>query len=282
LYSPRPEKPTEIVKEKERQIQVWKNKYYSAKAFAAAQAKQIDELNDKVRELKLQTDLKETAAVKSLEKVLINKNTAIRQLENQLEAKAAELTSLSSPSLTLQTSKGLRPSRLGGIGQVTHTPLMIAELVKENKDLKEKLSRSSNQLSQDVLAQLDCQFTELEEMQTKLLAENEALREDKAHVQLRLQKDFEDKIRTLNADLARTKAELRQINSIARTLSSGGELRLELLLGRHPEASPNSDLTLWEKTTGDLAEVKQEVRVLGQTLSDHYASQCSVRGCQTQ
>lgn len=284
LYAPRAESTAGLLQEKEKLVQRWRVKYYNSKKEAGAQAKLIEQLQGRVGELKQQVDQKEKAATRGTEKVLVNKNAEIRRLEKELEVKTSELKALHSLKIVTQTSKELRKSKPASpkVGTLTYSHTDVLELIKENEELKTQLKKTSNELSQEVLNQLDIQFAELEEMQTKLLAENEALRNDKGCILAELNQQTELKFQTVVGELAKLKAELRQINSIAKGLTQGHEFSLEMLLGKPADLPSFTNPTKWDKITSLMREVKHEVSTLRQVLSDNVATHCTSKGCVTQ
>jgi len=284
IYTPRTEKIAGIVKEREKQLAKWKHKYYNIKTEALKQARLIEQLNDTLSDLKQQLDQKDKVAVKGLEKVLVNKNAEIRKLESELEAKNRELKALNSLKVVKQTSKEIRKfkSAVSKSGTLTYSHSDVIEIIRENEALKEKLKKASSELSQDVLTQLDSQFSELEEMQAKLLAENEALKKDKSNGLHKFKQETDHRVIELVNGLTKLKSEMHQINTIAKTLTSGSEISLDLLMGRHLENPPKSSASLWERSESLMSDVKQEVSKLRQTLSDSFATHFSSKGCQTQ
>jgi hypothetical protein len=302
----RSQKVAEVVRDQSRQIESWRKKYFAVKDQAASQASLIEELVARCKELQLQVELQDRTVVKGLEAIIANKNAEIRQLEYALQGRDAELKALDGLLKVRQIAVELQESKKYETVEPTYSPAEIMELIRENEALKARLTKATTglsdgvtskltrddeakgkrpktELSREALDQLDSQFAELEKMQASLMAENKVLRNERSRFQVKSSRqDSEYKLASFSKELAKVKTELSQINQIAKNMASGGELSLDLLLGKQPGKGDTPHTTHWEKLVQTLNELKLEVGVLRQTVSDHYAAHCSSRGCQTQ
>lgn len=154
---------------------------------------------------------------------------------------------------------------------------IIADCSKENKLLK---NSKYGLINMTELHDIENQFTDIEELQNKLIYENNDLKHQLEQAVIVSENNIRNQISDLSAGLYRIMLELTQLVRIVNIMQKGKKIDLEFLLGiTKTSQEVNGDHLEQCKNLTTL--IRQDLITLREVLSDVYAENCGDK-CSTQ
>mmetsp|Transcript_3138 Transcript_3138/g.2856 ORF Transcript_3138/g.2856 Transcript_3138/m.2856 type:complete len:207 (+) Transcript_3138:510-1130(+) len=158
----------------------------------------------------------------------------------------------------------------------------IYQIAKQFQEENQKLKEEAKEVNSKILGrleyeQLEKQFQELEDMQNRLIMENENLKEE---------------LKVLNSDsnhlgliyfandVQRIKKDLGQVLIVLETLKEGKQVSLKVILGLE-EKETNKQSTV-QQINQDISNIKSSLNQIRTIIADFHAEQCGNHSCATQ
>ncbi|CAG9331007.1 unnamed protein product [Blepharisma stoltei] len=158
----------------------------------------------------------------------------------------------------------------------------IYQIAKKFQEENQKLKEDAKEINSKILGrleyeQLEKQFQELEDMQNRLIMENDNLKQE-----LKILNSDSNHLGMIYFanDVQKIKKDLGQVLVVLETLKEGKQVSLKVILGlEEREASKQSTV---QQINQDISNIKSSLNQIRTIIADFHAEQCGNHSCATQ
>ncbi|CAG9314154.1 unnamed protein product [Blepharisma stoltei] len=226
--------------------------------------KKLEEKEAECERLKEQLNTNQKECIEKLEKETQRLLNLLKEGDNKLEALKKEIESLNEINSKLQTKQGS----------------MVKAISNYNKEMKIMKVLKYRNITYEEMHKIEKQFTEIEEIQNKLIQENSELKLQLAQMKLEKECSGRGEARDLASELFKIMLELTQLVRVVSIMHTGQRVDLSIILcvAQQIQEVTGEPLDQCKEIT---AIIRKDLSELRSIISDAYAEHCGEK-CTTQ